>query len=98
MKKILLFIYAIIFYSVAGFAQNVIDEDFLDVIEKNATPLWQQSAPQFASNTTPDKYKKESAVIIGFKRELSIDKKNKLSEKIKKLEEKSKQHQNGGSS
>ena len=78
MKKILLLIYSLAFYSVTGIAQNVIDEDFLDVIEKNATPLWQQSAPQFASNTTPDKYKKESAVIIGFKRELSIDKKSKF--------------------
>jgi hypothetical protein len=59
-------------------AQNIIDEDFLDNIEKNASPLWQQAAPQFSSNTIPAKYSKESAVILGFKRELSIDKKSKF--------------------
>jgi hypothetical protein len=59
------------------FAQGVIDEDFLDIIEKNATPLWQQSASQFAASEVPAKYKKESAVVFGFKRELSIDKKSK---------------------
>ncbi len=78
MKKILLLIFPLFFCAAFSFAQNVIDEDFLDVIDKNAAPLWQQSAPQFASNTTPDKYSKESAVIIGFKRELSIDKKSKF--------------------
>ncbi|MFN8251651.1 MAG: hypothetical protein U0V75_07180 [Ferruginibacter sp.] len=78
MKKILTLLISFVF--AAGFvaAQNVIDEDFLDVIEKNAAPLWQQPAPQFASNITPDKYARESAVIIGFKRELSIDKKSKF--------------------
>lgn len=61
-----------------SFAQNVIDEDFLDIIEKNATPLWQQSTTQFSNSTVPAKYSKESAVIFGFKRELSIDKKSKF--------------------
>lgn len=77
MKKILLIILPLLFTSLFTLAQGVIDEDFLDVIEKNAAPLWQQAAPQFSSNSTPDKYNKESAVIIGFKRELSIDKKSK---------------------
>ena len=58
-------------------AQDVIDEDFLDVITKNAAPLWSQSTTQFAASTIPEKYKKESAVIFGFKRELSIDKQSK---------------------
>jgi hypothetical protein len=61
-----------------SFAQNVIDEDFLDIIEENAKPLWQQSTTQFANSTVPAKYAKESAVIFGFKRELSIDKKSKF--------------------
>lgn len=78
MKKILLLIFPVIFCAGFAAAQNVIDEDFLDIIEKNAAPLWQQPAPQFAGNSTPDKYAKESAVIIGFKRELSIDKKSKF--------------------
>ena len=78
MKKLLLLILSITIYGAASFAQGVIDEDFLDNIDKNATPLWSQAATQFANNTTPDKYNKESAVIIGFKRELSIDKKSKF--------------------
>jgi hypothetical protein len=78
MKKILPLILVVIFCAAGTFAQNIIDEDFLDVIDKNAAPLWQQAAPQFIANTTPDKYTKESAVIIGFKRELSIDKKSKF--------------------
>lgn len=77
MKKTLLLITTLLFCATAIFAQNIIDEDFLDVIEKNASPLWQQAPPQFSSNSTPEKYNKESAVIIGFKRELSIDKKSK---------------------
>jgi hypothetical protein len=78
MKKLLLLILSITIYGASSFAQGVIDEDFLDNIEKNAAPLWSQAATQFTTNTTPDKYKKESAVIIGFKRELSIDKKSKF--------------------
>jgi predicted nucleotidyltransferase len=77
MKKLLLLITPLFFCATISTAQNIIDEDFLEVIEKNAAPLWQQNAPQFASNVTPAKYDKESAVIIGYKRELSIDKKSK---------------------
>jgi hypothetical protein len=58
-------------------AQVQIDEDFLDNIEKNTTALWAENTNQFNTNTTPDKYKKESAVIIGFKRNVTIDKKSK---------------------
>jgi hypothetical protein len=76
MKKFLLLL-AVTIYCTAGIAQNVIDEDFLDVIEKNAAPLWQQQIAQFAVSTVPAKYVKESAVIFGFKRELTIDKKSK---------------------
>lgn len=78
MKKLLLLILSITIYGASSFAQGVIDDDFLDNIEKNAAPLWSQAATQFAGNTTPAKYDKESAVIIGFKRELSIDKKSKF--------------------
>lgn len=78
MKKLLLLILSITIYGTSSFAQAVINDDFLDNIDQNAAPLWSQAASQFANNTTPDKYKKESAVIIGFKRELSIDKKSKF--------------------
>lgn len=78
MKKLFLLFFSLAIYSTVSFAQNVIDEDFLDVIEKNATPIWDQAAAQFSSNAVPSKYTKESAVIFGFKRDLSIDKKSKF--------------------
>lgn len=76
MKKFFLFFMVLAIYNANSFAQNIIDEDFLDVIEKNASTLWAQSTPAFANNTVPSKYAKASAVIFGFKRELSIDKKS----------------------
>ncbi len=59
-------------------AQEVIDEDFLDKIEINANALWDNTPAAFKVNDIDEKYKKESAVIFGFKRELSIDKKSKI--------------------
>ncbi len=78
MKKLFMLFFSLALYSTVSFAQNVIDEDFLDVIEKNATPIWEQASSQFSNSTVPSKYSKESAVIFGFKRELSIDKKSKF--------------------
>lgn len=77
MKKQFLFIPVLIFATALLQAQSVIDEDFLDNIENNATVLWTNTPQQFTVSTVPEKYKKESAVIFGFKRELSIDKKSK---------------------
>jgi len=77
MKKLFVLFFSLAFCTIS-FAQNVIDEDFLDIIEKNAAPLWQHSTTEFSNSTVPAKYAKESAVIFGFKRELSIDKKSKF--------------------
>jgi hypothetical protein len=76
MKKFIA-IFSLAFFTTVSFAQTVIDEDFLDIIEKNAAALLQNSDAQFSNTTVPAKYNKESAVIFGFKRELSIDKKSK---------------------
>ncbi len=59
-------------------AQVMIDEDVLDNIEKNATALWAASKPEFKNNTTPEKYNEESAIIIGYKRNVTIDKKTRM--------------------
>ncbi len=75
-NKIALFVLFMI-GSLATFAQAIIDEDVLDNIEKNATPLWSQTATEFLNNNTPDKYKEESAIIIGYKRNVTIDKKSR---------------------
>jgi hypothetical protein len=58
-------------------AQDFISDDFLENIEKNAAPLWNEAGAAFSNNTIPDKYKNESAVVIGFKRNVSIDKKSR---------------------
>lgn len=60
------------------FAQDVIDEDFLDNIESNSKSLWAENIPAFANNTVPDKYKDASAVVFGFKRSVTIDKKSRM--------------------
>lgn len=78
MKKLLLLFFSLVFSFGVAHAQTIIDEDFLDLIEKNASGLWAQPAPAFTNNSIPDKYSKESAVILGFKRELTIDKKSKF--------------------
>ena len=72
----MLFVLLLISSSTA-MAQTVIDEDFLDNIEINAKVLWLENIPAFANNTVPDKYKDESAVVFGFKRSVTIDKKSR---------------------
>ena len=56
-------------------AQTIIDEDFVQVIEKNAQPYWAEGSSQFTSTTVPDKWENESAVIIGYRRSITFDKK-----------------------
>jgi len=58
-------------------AQNIIDEEFLDNIEVNAKPLWEENITAFTTNIVPEKYKNESAVVFGFKRSVNIDKKSR---------------------
>ncbi len=58
-------------------AQSLIDEDMLDNIELNAKPLWSDNTAAFTTNTIPDKYKDESAVVFGYKRNVTIDKKSR---------------------
>jgi hypothetical protein len=66
------------FFATAANAQTIINEDFLDNIEDNAKSLWSENLPAFAVNTVPDKYKNESAVVFGFKRSVTIDKKSRF--------------------
>jgi hypothetical protein len=65
-------------FSTGVAAQSIINEDFLDNIEENAKPLWLENITAFTSNTVPDKYKNESAVIFGFQRSVTIDKKSRF--------------------
>ena len=58
-------------------AQEIIDEDFLETLEANARSLWEEKAPAFTVSAVPEKYKNESAVIMGYRRMVSIDKKSR---------------------
>ncbi|MEO6720373.1 MAG: hypothetical protein ABIN67_08400 [Ferruginibacter sp.] len=77
-KRIILLPIIFFFISLTSFAQDFIDEDFLDNIESNAKPLWTGNSASFSSNTIPEKYKTESATIIGFRRGVTIDKKSRF--------------------
>ena len=76
-KKILLPVVFALFATAVS-AQSIINEDFLDNIEDNAKSLWSENIPAFTVNTVPDKYKNESAVVFGFKRSVTIDKKSRF--------------------
>lgn len=65
-------------FSLTANAQSIINEDFLDNIEENAKPLWLENSTSFVSNTVPEKYKNESAVVFGFQRSVTIDKKSRF--------------------
>ena len=64
-------------FSTPSLAQDFINDDFLDNIEDNAKTLWTDNTTVFAA-ATPDKYKTESAVVMGFKRTVTIDKKSRM--------------------
>lgn len=57
-------------------AQDFINEDFLDNIEANAKFILDEPASAFTTNIVPDKWKNESATVIGYKRSILFDKKS----------------------
>jgi len=62
--------------SMVTVAQDYISEDFLDNIEANAKFILDEPAKAFSVNTVPDKWKNESATVIGYKRSILFDKKS----------------------
>jgi hypothetical protein len=62
--------------STAAFAQDYIDEDFMDNIEANAKFMVTETPAAFKENNIPDKWKSESAAILGYSRHVLFDKKN----------------------
>jgi hypothetical protein len=57
-------------------AQSYIDEDFLDNLENNARSILKEPAPAFTEVNIPSKWEKESAVVIGFSRNVLFDRKS----------------------
>jgi hypothetical protein len=69
------FFFALLFYSFPGFSQAIIDEDFVEIIGKNARPYMDEKIAAFEVKTVPEKWKNESAVIMGYRRSITFDKK-----------------------
>jgi hypothetical protein len=55
-------------------AQEMIDEDFLENLSKNAKPVWDEPDADFNTLTIPDKWKNESGVVIGYREQVQFDK------------------------
>ena len=77
MKTIhLCFLWLLLLVSVTAVtAQTVIDEDFIEMLSINAKPFFDEKNTAFNA-LAPDKWKNESAVIIGYKRSITFDKKS----------------------
>ncbi|HEX7906084.1 MAG TPA: hypothetical protein VF487_19560 [Chitinophagaceae bacterium] len=56
-------------------AQEIIDEDFIEVLSQNAKEVLNEADPDFAVSTVPDKWMDESIVAIGYKKHILFDKK-----------------------
>lgn len=58
-------------------AQTYIDEDFLDVLEKNAHPLLEEGDAAFKESKVPAKWDNESAVVLGYSRNVLFDRQSR---------------------
>jgi hypothetical protein len=56
-------------------AQEIIDEDFIDILSQNAREVMNEQDPDFATQNVPDKWSGESLVAIGYKKHILFDKK-----------------------
>ncbi|OQP65394.1 hypothetical protein A3860_17160 [Niastella vici] len=63
-------------YTTRTLAQGYIDENFLDNIETNARFMLAEQPQAFSSNAIPAKWNNESAVVIGFSRNVLFDRKS----------------------
>jgi hypothetical protein len=73
------FLFTIGLTSLAIFAgaQGNIDEDFLDDLDKNARFMLTEQDGAFKENVTPARWDKESAVVIGYSRNVLFDRKSR---------------------
>ena len=55
-------------------AQEMIDEDFLENLSKNAKQVWEENDADFNVSIIPDKWKNESGVVIGYREQVLFDK------------------------
>ena len=72
----LLILFLLTTHTMVSVAQDYINEDFLDNLEANAKFILDEPAAAFSVNAVPDKWKNESATVIGYKRSILFDKKS----------------------
>ena len=70
-----IYILVVVLFSTTARAQEVIDEDFIDILSKNAQELFSEQDGDFGVKTIPEKWANESAVTIGYKKHILFDKK-----------------------
>src|SRR5437868_3158135 len=75
-KRTLFIALLCIFHTFQTLAQGYIDEDFLDNIENNARSMFAEQPQVFNNNSTPAKWNNNSAVIIGYSRNILFDRKS----------------------
>lgn len=74
MKRTVSAAFLLLFTAICVQAQEMIDEDFLDNLTKNAKQVWEENDPDFSTNSIPDKWKNESGVVIGYREQVLFDK------------------------
>lgn len=57
------------------YAQEMIDEDFLDALSENAKEVWAETDQDFTVSKSPAKWIDESAVAVAYKKHILFDKK-----------------------
>lgn len=57
------------------YAQEMIDEDFLDALSENAKEVWAETDQDFTVSKSPAKWMDESAVAVAYKKHILFDKK-----------------------
>lgn len=74
-RRFLLVPVFLLFTTLAAKSQEIIDEDFIDILTQNARELLAEQDADFATNTTPEKWNDESMITIGYKKHILFDKK-----------------------
>lgn len=74
-RSVVLALFALEGLATAGYAQEIIDEDFITVLGENAREVLNETDADFSVNAIPVKWNEESVVAIGYKKHILFDKK-----------------------
>jgi hypothetical protein len=77
---------AALFFSPAANGQDIIDEDFIADLQKQAVSLWSEADADFDNNIIPARWGDESAIVMGYKKYLAFDREGYFLRKKKDLE------------